>query len=596
MADRASDPKTVAAIRELFYSMLDRNKPVKSYVMEKSTYNSYIATLTSSHHALPIGPKRKFSNRKRFKVLYKDHFPYLVRSNSNKRVYHREEIFDAIFDAHCSCDHGDGRRTYAIVKEFADNIFLWECLLVTKLCYCKRTKGRNSKMRNTSSPESKAGDIHLISMEKNPDKDFQWLLLYRDANTKFLFARPLRSSDRDEIVLELLYLFLNHGAPLYFNTSLSKSFAQKLLKDLYALWPECPTVFGLQLVIDVNDSAFMRDLAKWMKESKSSSWSIGAALVTYALNAQESTTLGCAPYALMHRTRLGSHTMNSHHPDCDKESSVSNECLTSNGDRDDDDFLVEQDRILDERVRILDEQERAPVDRQEELPKDDEPVEDISFMQPNTSSNWSANEQEQGISYLQINPDENQTGNASTRFPISESDSVAEEELVAFFAETKIVDNAAGGDCMFFAVRQHFKAFTQFEYRVDTLRHMVAEYFLGTQLGKDFLVQFHPDVYPHSLEKNTGRRESWGGPETPFAVSQVFNIHVTILSFIRPSAGPYLSKFWPVYEAPPPRHSLSAPSAKHLVMKFEKEHYTLLLPKELQYPPKRFKRDRGRSG
>ena len=126
MADRALDPHTVAAIKESFYSLLDQNKPDKSYVMEKSTYDSFIAALSNSPGAPAISPKRKFSNRKRFKVLYKDDVPYLARANSNKRVYHREEIFDVIFEAHCSCNHGDGKRTYAIVKEFADNVFLWE--------------------------------------------------------------------------------------------------------------------------------------------------------------------------------------------------------------------------------------------------------------------------------------------------------------------------------------------------------------------------------------------------------------------------------------------------------------------------------------
>ena len=170
--------------------------------MEKSTYDSFIAALSSTPGASAISPRRKLPNQKRFKILCKDDVPYLARANSNKRVYHREEIFDVIFEAHCSCNHGDGRRTYAIVKEFADNIFLWECLLVTKLCFCKRTRDRLSKSRNTSSPQTKAGEIHLIDIASVADKGFRWLLLYRDDATKFLFSRPLRSRDCKEIPLK----------------------------------------------------------------------------------------------------------------------------------------------------------------------------------------------------------------------------------------------------------------------------------------------------------------------------------------------------------------------------------------------------------
>ena len=93
--ERAADPHTVAAIGESFMVLLEKNKPDKSYVMEKDTYDRYLAVLSNDQSAIPISSKRKFSNRKRFKVLYKDNSPYLARATSNKRVYHREEIFDA---------------------------------------------------------------------------------------------------------------------------------------------------------------------------------------------------------------------------------------------------------------------------------------------------------------------------------------------------------------------------------------------------------------------------------------------------------------------------------------------------------------------
>ena len=584
MADRALDPHTVAAIKESFYSLLDQNKPDKSYVMEKSTYDSFIAALSNSPGAPAISPKRKFSNRKRFKVLYKDDVPYLGRANSNKRVYHREEIFDVIFEAHCSCNHGDGKRTYAIVKESVDNIFLWECLLVTKLCFCKRTKDRLSKSRKTSSPQTKAGEIQLINMESIPDKGFRWLLLYRDDATKFLFSRPLKSRDCDEIAFELLYLFLNHGAPLFFNTSLSRNFTLKLLKNLYTLWPECPTVFGQQLQSD-NHPEFLKNLEKWMKESKSTSWTVGSAFVTSALNSQESTTLGCTPYILMHRTTLEHYKMTDDSSECDKESS---ECYkeSSECDKDketshitelvlfggDDDILNEQNMDQPSDVR---EMERNVQDT-ERQPSDDPEMETPVKSLPNR---W--------------NLATSMSFKSAMEYPISEVEIDDDDAtMIAYLNSLKIVQNAAGGDCLFYVVRQHIKAFNCFEFRVDTLRRRVAEYLLTNELGKEFLNEFHPDIYPHDLESNRAKEESWGGPESWLALSQIFNIQISVVAYL-PPARPFLSKYWPASDAPPPRATLPVPISNRLVARYEKDHCTLLLPKDLEYPPKRFKRERG---
>ena len=549
--DRAADPQTVAAIKESFNGLLDQNKPDKSYVMGKDTYNSYLATLLQSPSAFHLNLKQRFSNRKRFKVLFNDNQPYLARANSNKRVYYREEIFDVIFAAHCSCNHGDGRRTYAIVKEFADNIFLWECLLVTKLCYCKRTKSRASKSRIASSPRTKAGDIHLMNMESIPDKQFRWILLYMDDTTKFLFARPLRTRDREEIAFELLHLFLNHGAPLFINTSLSKSFIMKLLQNLYSLWPGCPTVFGQQLLSD-NHPEFLKNLERWMKESNTRSWAIGCAFVASALNAQESMTLGCTPYSLMHRTTL--ERCSATHYDFSSARMDSHDSEQDNSNEADSEGVSEDSDMMEAAIA------------EHTFWHEDQSAADVA-------------ENEASISTVAF-------------FPFSESEDLNAVDLIAFFQTIKVIENLGRGECLFFVVRQHLKAFTFFEHRVETLRTKVADYLLSSAMGKEFLQKYHQDVDANSLAENVGNRSSWGGPETLLAISQLFNVHITLLSFIREGTVPYVSKYWPVSDVPPSTNTLQAPSANHMVVQFEDNHYTLLLPLDLEYLPKRFKRER----
>ena len=558
--DRAADPNTVAAIGESFQVLLEKNKPDKSYVMEKSTYDMYIAYLSKTTNSIPFSKSRKFSNRKRFKVLYDDNrTPFLARAVTNKRVYHCEEIFDVIFVAHCKCNHGDGKKTYDIVKEFADNIFHWECVLVTKLCYCKRVKtGRPSELRSTSKPMTKAGDIHLFNMENISDNEYRWILLYKDDVTKFLFARPLRSRDYDEIMLSLLYIFLDHGAPLFLNTSLSKQFILKLLSRLYTVWPGCPTVYG-QLLPSDNHTEFMKNLEDWMKESQSNSWTIGAAFVTASLNTKASRTLGSAPYALMHRTTLEQYATKYH-----RKGDYSNEEQGSQVGGQVEFFAANKDAADDVSVDVL----------------CDEMEVDTSCHEEHSSTN-------------QRSDVENILPGASDVFPFSESESLIQTELIRYLSRVKIVNNPGKGECLFFAIRQHLKVFTLFEYRVATLRSMISEFLVNNHLGQEFLRRNHPDVDAHALATNTGSHLSWGGAETLLAISQLFNLQVTVLSYFRSSNDtPYLSKYWPSSDVAPPRDTLSEPAANSMVLRLEHNHYELLLPYDLTYPPRRFKRER----
>ena len=96
---------------------------------------------------------------------------------------------------------------------------------------------------------------------------------------------------------------------------------------------------------------------------------------------------------------------------------------------------------------------------------------------------------------------------------------------------------------------------------------MVSEFLLSSDMGKEFSKEYHQDVDARKLALNTAGRSSWGGSETLLPISQVFNVNVTMLSFICPEGMvPYDSKYWPVAYDPPACDSLSAPSANHLLV------------------------------
>ena len=536
--DRDEDAQTLVAMKESFNSLLDQNKPAsKSYVMEKHTYDQYLRALMDETAAAssPSIHLPRFTNQKRFKVMYDGDHPYLARTHSNKRLFHKEELFWAIFSAHRRCNHGDGKVTYDVAKEFADNIFLWECYLVTKICYCKRRKQKpsSSRMVYTTSPRYKAGDLHLVNMENSPDKSYRWIMLYKIDDTKFIFERPLRSRENEEIAFELLHIFQRHGSPLFLHSSLSKGHVLKILSLLYSYWPSCPTVYGQLFPYDCHTEFFTRMLDDWRNERNGSGWSIGCAFVASSLNSQHIAVLGSSPFELMHRKLLSQDISN-----CASFIPLKSGQQYLNADKDDNADTVAE---------------------------------------------------------VEIMPDIDQS-NAIPDFPMRNYESVDSAELERFMDVVKIIENRGRGECLFFVISQHLKAFTQVEFAVSLLRRQVSEYLQQNDLGKAFIQEFHPDIDANDLTINTGGREAWGGPETLFAISQLFNLEVTLLSYVRRDGigGPYLTKYWSCLQSPPST-MLSVPSTTSLVVRYEASHYTLLLPKELTYPPKSFKRKRSLS-
>ena len=415
--DQDEDAQTLVAMKESFNSLLDQNKPAsKSYVMEKHTYDQYLRALLDETAAAssPSIHLPRFTNQKRFKVIYDGDHPYLARTHSNKRLFHKEELFWAIFSAHRRCNHGDGKATYDVAKEFADNIFLWECYLVTKICYCKRRRQKSSSSRMiTTSPRYKAGNLHLINMEHCPNKSYHWLLLYKIEDTKFIFVRPLRSRENDEIAFELLHIFMKHGSPLFLHSSLSKQHVSKLLALLYSDWPSCPTVYGQVFPYDCHTEFFTRMLDTWMKEHNSSRWSIGCAFVASSLNEQHIAVLGTSPFELMHRTLLSQ--------------DISNRAPLIPLTRDQKYVDAEEDDSADTSTEVV------------IIPDIDRSIITLDF-------------------------------------PMMNYESVETAELEEFMNGIKVIENRGRGDCLFYVFSQHLKAFTQVEYAVPLLRSRVSEF------------------------------------------------------------------------------------------------------------------------
>ena len=542
---REDDPQAAAAFRALFDDLIVQNQPEeKSYVIDKATYESYLRSLLSDKDDPSPSYDKKFSNRIRFKVLYDKNGPFLARAHSNKRLYHKDELFDIIYAAHKKCNHGNGKQTYLELKDSADNVFIWQCLLLTKMCFCKRMKNKTANCRRSVSPRTNAGTFELVNMESMPDTSYFWILLYRDDMTSFIFGRPLRSRCGQEVATELLLLFLAHGAPFYIYSSLSRRYVLKILHKLYTLWPECPTVFGQQNRKEIN-TEFPRLLNQWMKQSCSKQWSIGCHFVCSVINGQFSSELGNTPYRLMHRTTLE----DAQHVRLEYKFTADNDALDSN-----DRGVIRSDDL--------------------EIPQIMAPLAE------NTTQSYSPGAISDGKESLLL---------GSFQFPFSETEDSCHTEIEEVMRCLKTIGNGGRGDCLYHVLRQHIKAFFKREFNVEDLRLRIYAFLSEEELGKDFLRTYHPDINPDDLRSNLESKVSWGGPESFFAISQIFNMKVTVYSYIRDQdKPPYISRYWPL--AQQAYANLPMPSAFSMSVKYASSHYMLLLPTDMAFPPRGFKR------
>ena len=375
--------------------------------------------------------------------------------------------------------------------------------------------------------------------------------------------RPLKTRDPEETAFELLHIFSCHGAPLFLNSSLNRVHVLKVLRLMYSLWSMFPTVYGQLFPYDCHTELFTRNLELWMKQNNSSNWSIGCALVASNLNSQHIAVLGSSPYSLMHRTALNHDTSDYKIPITHFESK--------------------------QQVMPISDSDRPLVESDRPCVESDIDDHDPPSIAVNTTTSFIVVEDCDQSTAIPL-PSGEPLG-STLSLPMMNYECLATAEVDQFMEGIKIVENSGRGECLFYVILQHLKAFTLIEYTVPLLRRQVSAYLQHNELGKAFVQTYHPDINSSDLETNTGTRRSWGGPDTLFAVSQMLELEVTLLSYICDGAGPYLSKYWP-HSRKPPTTLLSASTSSSLVVKYKDLHYTLLLPKDLVYPPKSFKRKR----
>ncbi|XP_072946622.1 KRAB-A domain-containing protein 2-like [Epargyreus clarus] len=216
------------------------------------------------------------------------------------RILPREQYFDMLLDIHKFLGHAGRDRILLNIKnkyyipKKAIELFLSLC----PVCEVKRNTPRKDieTKVNGSRDFNMKGHVSIIDFQSCPDGDYKWLLSYQDSTTKFVNPRPLQTKEPSEVASELIKIFLTFGAPSILQYKNESDFFVKVIKELVDLWPQCKTVFAHQTRVRKNNKTIENMVHDWMKENKSTNWSLGCYFVQYSKNASHHQMIGRTPY------------------------------------------------------------------------------------------------------------------------------------------------------------------------------------------------------------------------------------------------------------------------------------------------------------
>ncbi|CAF4872984.1 unnamed protein product [Pieris macdunnoughi] len=222
------------------------------------------------------------------------------------QIVAREDYFDILLSAHKSCGHGGRDKiVYSLKSKFyipvrAIQLFLALC----PTCDAKRHAPRKSTVTRpiVSQDFNIRGQVDLIDFQSCSDGDFKWLLNYQDDATKFVSLRPLKSKRGSEVAMELMKIFMTFGAPYILQSDNGCEFTENIIEELTAMWPEFKIIHEsprrpqTQGSVERSNRDVENMLRMWMKDNKSTNWSVGCYYVQYQKNSSFHRIIGRSPY------------------------------------------------------------------------------------------------------------------------------------------------------------------------------------------------------------------------------------------------------------------------------------------------------------
>ena len=144
--------------------------------------------------------------------------------------------------------------------------------------------------------------MDLVVVESNPDGEYRYILHYVDCLTKFHILRPIKNKTAVEVAREMLYIFLDIGAPLVLQSDNGREFTAHVISELGKLWPELKLVNGRprhpqsQGCVERANGDMKNKLAAWCSDNNTNNWSLGVRFAQWAMNTTYHEAIKTEPY------------------------------------------------------------------------------------------------------------------------------------------------------------------------------------------------------------------------------------------------------------------------------------------------------------
>ena len=169
-----------------------------------------------------------------------------VAKHNDKYMAHKEEVVSIIRTFHLETSYGGEKKTHRKLQDQYCNIpksLVQEYIKHCDRCVEKRRKTETSSgvvVRSLSVADlNDRGQVDLVDMQTMKDGSYRFILHYMEYLTKFSQLRPLKIKTAEEVAKELLYIFLDIGAPHILQPDNGRKFTAQVITQLSTLWPGC---------------------------------------------------------------------------------------------------------------------------------------------------------------------------------------------------------------------------------------------------------------------------------------------------------------------------------------------------------------------
>lgn len=320
-------------------------------LMDKKKNDYILSAMTKYRDGTPASDLRKEFPQihkwaKTYRILTAEGVPpSLVHSitdndsSSPKKYSFLERVYADIRHHHGS-DHCKSRSLYHRVNDAFKNISRTICDLFCKTCpTCVAGSNRHRPAAGLrpilTNGFGKRGQVDLIDYQSMPDGKFRYLLNYIDHGCKFLISIPIRAKTASCVAHALFDIFTLIGPPSILQSDNGKEFSGaamnskqrrekedqsdvkggtlesftdkelgEVITNIRELWPDCLMVRGSPRHSQSNggvervNQTVEKKLAAWMKENKSTKWSVGCRVVMFRYNTQFHHNTRENPYRL----------------------------------------------------------------------------------------------------------------------------------------------------------------------------------------------------------------------------------------------------------------------------------------------------------